>query len=606
MISSSNFHLGDHTGFSLFNIFSFIVFLVILIIYQNSTVCAQKVSARVSYEPEDPGTITLGKPLQKWEQAPTGLQGSFGSINQRYLRNQVPDVDRTNIWSGVAWRGERINAQIVLWSATGVRNVNVEVLPLKNQTGDIINSSNIHPRFVRYVIADNGQQKCGPISPDSPKKLIPDILDKAEKLDLAEYSVRPIWVIIDVPNDAKPGTYKGKLFVTAGGLKTLQFEMNLEILNRTLPEPSNWSFHLDLWQNPYAVARYHRIRPWSEEHWLLLKPLLRMLADAGQKCITTSIIYKPWAGQTYDHFESMIKWIRKKNGEWQFDYEIFDKWVAFCEGCGIKKQINCYSMVAWSNSFRYFDKATRDYKYVIAEPGTDNYEKHWRQFLKDFSKHLEEKGWLEKTTVAMDERPLKAMQNVIDFVKKTAPGLKVTLAGNYHSEIKYDIHDLCVFIQTPVKPELIKERVDRSLPTTFYVCCGPEWPNTFTYSPPAESTWQGWYAAAQGYSGFLRWAYNSWVEDPLQDTRFVSWPAGDCFLVYPGARSSIRFERLREGIQDYEKIQILKRYFTESNKKDKLDKLNTMLDKFVYDPNDQKSHENAVREGKKLLLELSL
>ena len=28
-------------------------------------------------------------------------------------------------------------------------------------------------------------------------------------------------------------------------------------------------------------------------------------------------------------------------------------------------------------------------------------------------------------------------------------------------------------------------------------------------------------------------------------------------MIYPGPRSSIRFERLREGIQDYEKIHIL-------------------------------------------------
>jgi hypothetical protein len=67
----------------------------------------------------------------------------------------------------------------------------------------------------------------------------------------------------------------------------------------------------------------------------------------------------------------------------------------------------------------------------------------------------------------------------------------------------------------------------------------------------------GWHADALGYSGFLRWAYNSWVEDPLYDTTHVNWTPGDCFLVYPGGRSSIRFERLREGIQDFEKIRIV-------------------------------------------------
>ncbi len=65
-------------------------------------------------------------------------------------------------------------------------------------------------------------------------------------------------------------------------------------------------------------------------------------------------------------------------------------------------------------------------------------------------------------------------------------------------------------------------------------------------------------AAAVGYDGFLRWAYDAWTEDPVRDARFGSWPAGDCFLVYPGGNSSVRFEKLREGIVDFEKIRILK------------------------------------------------
>lgn len=61
-----------------------------------------------------------------------------------------------------------------------------------------------------------------------------------------------------------------------------------------------------------------------------------------------------------------------------------------------------------------------------------------------------------------------------------------------------------------------------------------------------------------GYDGFLRWAYDAWTEDPARDARFGSWPAGDCFLVYPGGHSSVRFEKLREGIVDFEKMRILK------------------------------------------------
>ena len=94
--------------------------------------------------------------------------------------------------------------------------------------------------------------------------------------------------------------------------------------------------------------------------------------------------------------------------------------------------------------------------------------------------------------------------------------------------------------------------------STFYVCCGPARPNTFTDSPLAESAWCGLYAAAKGLDGFLRWAYANWARDPLVDSTFGHWRPGDTFLVYPGCRLSNRWEMLRDGIEECEKIRILR------------------------------------------------
>ena len=117
---------------------------------------------------------------------------------------------------------------------------------------------------------------------------------------------------------------------------------------------------------------------------------------------------------------------------------------------------------------------------------------------------------------------------------------------------------MCASIFGPIEQTDIVQRRSKGLTTTFYVCCSSGFPNTYTSSAPAEATYLSWYAAAEDYDGFLRWAYNSWTEDPLRDSRFRTWPAGDTYVVYPGGRSSIRFERLCEGIQDAEKIRILR------------------------------------------------
>ena len=105
----------------------------------------------------------------------------------------------------------------------------------------------------------------------------------------------------------------------------MELQIEVDVLNRTLPAPKDWAFHLDLWQNPYSVARYYQVPLWSKEHFDAMRPIMKMLANAGQRAITTSIMHKPWAGQTEDHFDSMITRIKKIDGTWAYDYAVFDK-----------------------------------------------------------------------------------------------------------------------------------------------------------------------------------------------------------------------------------------------------------------------------------------
>ena len=62
---------------------------------------------------------------------------------------------------------------------------------------------------------------------------------------------------------------------------------------------------------------------------------------AGGKAITVPMMHRPWNGQTYDAFPSMITWMKKADGTWAFDYTAFDKWVEFMMSLGVKKQISC-------------------------------------------------------------------------------------------------------------------------------------------------------------------------------------------------------------------------------------------------------------------------
>lgn len=542
-----------------------------------------------------------------WDQQKVPTRLSWGSTDVRYPKRNIPAVTPSNRWQAKAWKGERVNAQAVLWTTKDLEDAVISVTDLKNGPS-VIPASAIQTSFVRYVMTDelnkDGRGACGhrENKAEWDSSIVADVLDIVKVRDIQARTTQPIWMNVWVPQEAKAGKYKGTLTVSGKNFTPLNLQIEIEVATRTLPAPKDWAFHLDLWQNPYAVARYYQVPLWSREHFDAMLPVMKILADAGQKVITATIMHKPWAGQTEDFFDSMVFRMKKIDGTWEYDYTVFDKWVEFMMNeVGIDRQINCYTMIPWALSFDYFDQASNRVQFVEAKPGDAAYEAYWGTFLKDFARHLREKGWFDKTTIAMDERGLDAMQAAIRVIRAADPAFKISLAGNYHPEIEADLYDLCVAYGHNF-PEGVKESREKAgKVSTVYTCCTEPLPNVFTFSPPAEATWTGWHVAAGNYDGFLRWAYNSWTIDPLRDSRFRTWAAGDCYIVYPGARSSIRMERLIEGIQDWEKIRILRKEFTKKGATGKLDRLNRMVERFTPEGLTQQSTAEMVNEGRKLL-----
>lgn len=489
----------------------------------------------------------------------------------------------------VAWRGEKVFAQAVVSSEEEeLKDVRLSVSDLRNGKS-LIGAENIRLQFVSYVVSDlldtTKYGQCGSREDKSKwgEVLVADVLDINDSMTVPAGRKQPVWMTVSVPSDARPGKYSGKLTVTSSNAKARSLNVELTVADHVLPPARDWAFHLDLWQNPYSVARYENVPLWSEAHFEAMRPVMRMLAEAGQKSVTATIMSRPWNGQTEDAFGSMVTKIRRIDGTWLYDYTIFDRWVEFMFSLGIDKQINCYSMIPWALQFDYIDQATSSPATFQAAPGSEEYNEYWGAFIADFARHLKAKGWFEKTMIAMDERPLESMQAVLGLIRKVEPAFKISLAGNYHEPVIYDIVDFSeTFSGKQEFPESAKaKRKELGLTTTFYTCCAEAHPNMFVISNPDEAAWLGWFAQAEGYDGYLRWAYNSWTLDPLTDARFRTWPAGDCFVVYPGGRGSVRFSKLVEGIQDFEKVRILRSRWQETGNEAKLGQLTGILKSFT-------------------------
>lgn len=547
-----------------------------------------------------------------WTKQKQGMHAAFGSEDALYFRREVPPIsDEAVTWEATGWKGERLNAQIVVWSSDTLQQVRFTINNLKNEKGKLLSKENIQLNKIGYLLANFPYGSKEPDCGESPYRngfLMPDRFESFNRFDVPGKTVRPVWLCLNIPSNADAGSYTGTIDVhNTKQHITLHIKVNVQ--NQLLPKPHDWHYRFDLWQNPWVIADYYHVQPWSKEHIALLKKHLQLYADAGGTYITTYAVHSPWGDNEYAIEGGMIDWIKRTNGSWKFDYSIFDEYVDLAMSLGIDKAITVYTPLPYNNRFRYKDEATGNYIYESWLPASDTFRIAWNAFLNDLRSHLEKKGWLNKTYIGLNESELSQTLAAIKVIKDNSKQWKITYAGDWHKELDTLLDDYCSVYEYAPSVNEVQQRAAKGFTSTFYVCCHPAKPNTFLFSPPIEGRWISWFAAAHGYNGFLRWAYDSWPDDPMRDARYGSWAAGDCYLVYPGGNSCIRFEKLREGIVDYEKIRIIKELAAKSpgaSVKNLITELNTHLETL----NDEKTFnedklKNDIAKGKELINELS-
>jgi len=482
---------------------------------------------------------------------------SWGSRDVHYAQSAVPRVRLASGQVLTAWRGETVSALALVASRQGTRPLRLEMR--READGAPVADSVATARFVRYVLCDE-KRGCGANAMNTPTYLVPDIIDVDTAWAVAPMTTRPVWVSVTVPRNAQAGERTLWLAVVDERTGQVQGRLRLtvNVIDRTLPCPADYRFHVDFWQQPYSVARYAGVSRWSQRHFDLLKPYLRLLARGGQKVVTTVLFYEPWGEQSNDKFDAMVKTTRRKNGTWRYDYSVFDHYVRLCDSCGINRQINCYSMIPWDMTFNYYDEALQREVSLRTSTADSAYRALWVPFLQSFARHLKKRGWFDKTRIAMDERGLQDMRHAYALLREAVPDFRMALAGNLHEELVDKLADYSLGYPARFSDEQRAARSRQGMVSTTYTCCTELTPNLETYNDPADAAYLPLYCLANGFDGYLHWSWMNWTDRPLQDSRFKLFPAGDTYLIYPGPRSSVRWERFIEGVQQVEKYRLLR------------------------------------------------
>lgn len=446
-------------------------------------------------------------------------------------------------------RNEYVSAQCVVKANTDLQHVTASVSPLKCvERSALLPLSAIEWNFVGSIPIEENTPKYRKIDliRSSPARF-PDYLAEEKEITLKKGKYQAILLTIRVSRDAKAGNYEGIVTIqTEKGNKSLPLRLTTYPL--TLPDERH--LMVTEWYSTGRFQQFHGVdSSRSEQFYKMLKVYAENMADHRQNVFRVSL--------------GLIESSQDANGRLKFDFSRFDEWAEIFWNTGRMDLLETgfvarFGEGGWSSrevllrDFRVRKESTNK---RITVPGKE----YLRQFLPAFENHLRDKGWLQKTVFHIADEP--SNHNVMDwrqaseYVHRYAPALRrIDAIETTHC---FDRLEIWVpkldYLSTWY--DVYKKAQNQGSELWFYtvgIFQKGSLPNKTVDVPLIESRILHWLNYRFGLKGYLHWGFNSWTDDPFAA---VGKHRGDGWHVYPkkdGLINSLRWEQMRNGIQDYE------------------------------------------------------
>ena len=244
-------------------------------------------------------------------------------------------------------------------------------------------------------------------------------------------AVTPVWVTVRVPAEAPAGDYRGTLTVEAQGAPTGKFTVpvELKVHDWKVPDPKDFAQRYNLYQSPDTVAQYYKVPLWSEKHWELMGKSFEVLRQAGNSvCVVNLVVKVPSLNNT----ESMIRWIKKADGGYDYDFTIVDKYMDLYEKTCGKPAI--LELFVWEHHAKTDKVPATPLAVSVLDPvsgkvenmpqpayDTPENEAFWKPVLTEFKKRLDKRGWYDVTAVCYTSYCWGPTKEQVDIFKNIWP-----------------------------------------------------------------------------------------------------------------------------------------------------------------------------------------
>ncbi len=481
-----------------------------------------------------------------------------------------------------AARGEYEPVQIVLRPKRSLSLLEINTYDLIGPSGAIIPKGNISVKQVEYVNVHRPSDAIGCLG-DWPDPLPP----VEDMLSLEKDRNYPFWITVLVPRAVSAGIYKGTIeFYSAEwrGVAPIQLRVyDFEI-------PKQFSLRTAFGFSPGYLRQYHHLETDEE----LDEVFDLYMQDFRDHRISP---YDPTARNRIDY---ELKTNADGKEHFTFDFTDFDKaGKRYFDEFGFNGlRLGLVGM--GSGTFH----SRRKGRIGDHEQGTLEHERLFKEYASTIENHLREMGWLKHAYVYWFDEPspkdYKFVKEGMDMIHRNAPGLTRFLTEQPEEEMFGTVDIWCPILDA-FDPEICLERKKEGEKFWWYICTGPKEPYPGLFIDHHAIDFRIWLWMTHHYSveGCLIWQSNYWtssvafpspqLQDPYEDPMsYVTgygrpagyigyWGNGDGRFIYPprdwkqgkkiiaGPVDSIRWEILREGIEDYEYFTLVKQILKEKN-----------------------------------------
>lgn len=451
-------------------------------------------------------------------------------------------------------RNEYISAQFVIKANEDIKHVTVSVSALRHVESVASEPvSDIRWNFVGSIPIEQNTPKYRKTDLIRPAPArFPDYLAEEKEVSVHKGKYLAVYLTVKIPRDAEAGDYEGTVSVTTDkGSKSLP--LHLTVYPFTLPDERH--LMVTEWYTTGNFKRFHNVDSSdSEGFYEMLKIYAQNMAEHRQNVFRVSL--------------DLITSRQNADGKLTFDFSRFDKLAEVFWNTGRMDLLETgfvaiFGQGGWSSNevvLRDFRVQKESTNQLITFPGKD----FLPQFLPAFEKHLRERGWLEKTVFHIADEPsnhnMMSWREASDFVHTYAPALRrIDAIETTHC---YDRLEIWVpkLDHLAVWYDAYKKAQCKGYELWFYtvgIFQKGSFPNKTVDVPLIESRILHWLNYRFGLKGYLHWGFNRWTNDPFTAP---GEHRGDGWHVYPkkdGLINSLRWEQMRNGIQDYEYLWLL-------------------------------------------------